>query len=150
MFGLGKKKHDLAPRYALLKVHGAQALTDGRVDYTIDVNTPRGTREGIVYTWDASDDHPLTGMLTEWRRKNPRFKPAPAGPVIVPVSDVKLEAARRIRQIIPRWKMERAVSGGKPIPPADRKAAQAVRDASNRIEKMNPLPADFTDDRYWR
>jgi hypothetical protein len=136
------------PRYVLLAVHGAQATQDGRVDYDIEARTPKRDRMRMPYTYDPTDAHPLTLALTEWRAAHPNHAIAPADSVTV--EQVKQEAARRIRALIPRWKMERALSGGKAIPAADQKAAQAVRNASDRIEKMNPIPADYTNDRYWR
>lgn len=72
--------------------------------------------------------------------------PAPATPTI---AHVRAEAAGRIEQAMPRWMIDREVSGGKPVPEPIKAHAAAIRAASDRLEAMDPVPADFADDRWW-
>jgi hypothetical protein len=126
---------------------------DGAMDLRIEVILP-GTKlpELLPFTYRPSETGeigPVEAQIAEWLAAHRRFKPTPVDFPAVTAAEVKLEAQRRIREIIPRFKVERAISGGKAISEEDQKAAQAVRDASNRIEKLNPIPADFREDWYW-
>lgn len=63
-------------------------------------------------------------------------------------ADVKAEAARRLSDI--DWRVERAIDqhdadGERRL----RALRQLIRDRSNVIEQMTPIPADYTDDRHW-
>lgn len=150
MLGLKKKiKQADRPQRLLLGVVSGEHLPDGRIDFVVDIEIS-GVKKRVPYTYEAGDPDPITVQLTDWLKRNAKIAAAlPYRETVVTSEDVKREAARRIRLLVPRWKMERALTGGKPIPAADQKAAQAVRDASDRIEKMNPIPVDYTDDRYW-
>ena len=63
---------------------------------------------------------------------------------------VKAEAARRITATGIGWMVEREVSGGAPIPQVVKDACALIRERSNAIETRDPIPQDFTDDKYWR
>lgn len=65
------------------------------------------------------------------------------------VADVKAEAARRIEAIMPRWMVDREVSGGEAIPEAIKQAVAAIRARSDEIEAMQPIPHDLTQDALW-
>lgn len=65
-------------------------------------------------------------------------------------SEVKAEAARRIAETGVGWMVEREVSGGAPIPQAVKDACALIRERSNAIEMLDPIPYDLTDDKYWR
>ena len=65
-------------------------------------------------------------------------------------TDVKAEAARRIAETGIGWMVEREVSGGAPIPQAVKDACALIRERSNAIETLDPIPPDLTDDKYWR
>src|SRR4051812_27136412 len=83
---------------------------------------------------------------------------------------IKAEAARRIEGIMPDYEQRNALALGQETTqlygadpadwPAERKAIndgiqakwaaiKAIRAASNRIEQIKPIPADFRDDTYW-
>ncbi len=70
------------------------------------------------------------------------------GPRIAAVM-VKREAARRLAPT--DWMALRALESGEVAALADEVRAEraTIRAASNRIEKMKPIPADFRDDKYW-
>ena len=146
---LKQKIKQAEPKRRLLAVKSGERLEDGRIDFDLEVEIG-GVRRNYPYTYDVADDDPITVQLTEWLRRNKttadRF---PLRRTVVSANDVKQEAARRIRRIIPQWKIERALTGGKPVAAADQKAAQAVRDASDRLERMSPIPSDYTDDKHW-
>lgn len=74
---------------------------------------------------------------------------APYDPPAVTADQVKAEAGRRIELVMPAWMVARHVSGGKPIPPEVADAAEAIRSASGTLEAMEPIPADYTDDKWW-
>jgi len=69
--------------------------------------------------------------------------------VITP-EQVKAEAYKRICGIIPAWMIEREVTGGKPIPEDLKKKAQKIRDKCEALEKMSPIPVNYTAQKYWR
>lgn len=140
-----------SPRTRLKSVVQAGAYADGRIDMVIEAVLPGATvARRLPYTYDRRRPDGVTAQIEEWLKRNRTFK---IGTMVAPpvtVQEVKDEAARRIRAIIPRWKIERAVSGGKPIATADQKAAEAIREASNRLERQSPIPADYADDRHWK
>lgn len=67
----------------------------------------------------------------------------------VTAADVKAEAAQRIEAIMPRWMIDRQVSGGTPIPDELKTRAEAIRAASNRLERLKLIPTDYREDRHW-
>lgn len=69
--------------------------------------------------------------------------------VITP-EQVKAEASRRIEEVIPHWMIEREVTGGKAIPDSLKKQAQKIRDKSDALEGMSPIPVNYTAQKYWR
>ena len=92
-----------------------------------------------------------------------------AAKVIPPVTPqaVKDEARRRILAIAPEWKQHNLTAEatalaekGRDTWSADELAAwnntqtirrqiNDIRQASNRIEALNPIPSDFEDDKHW-
>lgn len=74
----------------------------------------------------------------------PKLKP------VVTVEMVRAEAALRIEEAMPRWMIDRQVSGGSPIPEAAKAAASAIRVRSAEIEALRPIPEDFRSDIYWQ
>lgn len=68
----------------------------------------------------------------------------------VSIDAVKTEASRRIASTGLGWMVEREVSGGAPIPQVVKDACALIRERSNAIETLDPIPHDFTDDKYWR
>lgn len=65
--------------------------------------------------------------------------------VVLPYQ-VKAEAERRIiAEFGPPWKQINAIRAG-----ADLSGIDLIRDASNRIEAMGPIPLDFKDHKYWK
>jgi hypothetical protein len=144
-----KTKRNDRPSRLLLGVRGGEHLPDGRIDFDLDVEI-NGVKKRYPYTYDPADSDPITIQLTEWLRRNKGTAAKfPVRKIVVSTGDVKREAERRIRAVIPRWKIERSVTGGEPISAADREAAQAIRDASNRLERQSPIPLDYTDDKHW-
>lgn len=76
------------------------------------------------------------------------------GPVTVPVPErvvtaaqVKAHAGRLLSYT--DWVVVKALDTGEPADPAVIAKRHAVRAASNQIEAMDPIPADFTDPKYW-
>ncbi len=68
-------------------------------------------------------------------------------PVIQP-EWVKAEAARRLTDF--DWRVQRAIDQRDAAEELRLRALrQSIRDASNAIEAMSPIPHDFTDDRRW-
>lgn len=73
--------------------------------------------------------------------------PKPAVAVVVTPGQVKAHAGRILSYS--DWYVTRDLEGGGSVPDAMLAYRQAVRDASNAIEAMEPIPADFTDPKYW-
>lgn len=131
------------------------------ISATIDGMTYSGIPASLEKTFKR---HPYTDEVTEefyWSSGN-RFRQMIADeyenkgidiPVFVPdpihINQIKAEAAKRIEQILPTWMAIRAISGGSDISQDIKDAAQRIRDASNALEQMNPIPQDYTDDKYW-
>jgi hypothetical protein len=66
---------------------------------------------------------------------------------LVTPSHVKAEAQRRIEERYPLWRqMNILAEGGSPEMTL---WIAGVRTASNRIEAMTPIPADYEDPKYW-
>ena len=61
--------------------------------------------------------------------------------------DVKAWAGRLLSYS--DWIAVKAMDTGEPADPAILAKRQAIRDASNALEAMSPIPTDFTDARYW-
>lgn len=74
---------------------------------------------------------------------------APAATIAAPVTPeaVKAAAARRLRRT--DWMAIRAIEGGTPVPPEVLEERARIRERSNAIEAMSPIPHDFDDARYW-
>jgi hypothetical protein len=68
----------------------------------------------------------------------------PDPPAPVAAWEVKAEAERRILSRFPLWKQLNMIRAGEDLSEID-----AIRAASNRIERMDPIPLDFRDDKYW-
>jgi hypothetical protein len=72
---------------------------------------------------------------------------APAAIVVTP-AEVKAHARRLLRDT--DWLVVRAMEdGAKPMPEAVRKQRAAIRARSAVIEAMQPIPADYQDQKYW-
>ncbi|ODA67687.1 hypothetical protein A7A08_01722 [Methyloligella halotolerans] len=65
------------------------------------------------------------------------------------IEAVKGEAQRRISAVMPRWMIDREISGGTAVPREAKDAAAVIRERSNELEAMSPIPPDFTADIYW-
>lgn len=73
--------------------------------------------------------------------------PKPAEVRVVTPLEVKAHAGRLLSYT--DWVVVKALDTGEPADPAILAKRQAIRDASNAIEAMEPIPADFTDPKYW-
>lgn len=102
------------------------------------------------YTWNPDEHYDNSWNLWLWFYEHPDFPIADYVPPPVTVEMVKGEAARRIGEAIPRWMIEREMTGGEPIPQGRKEAAALIRAKSNEIEAMSPIPQDFTDNKYWQ
>jgi hypothetical protein len=67
-----------------------------------------------------------------------------------PADQVRAEAGRRITAQWPLWKQNNVLMAGDAAEIAAMRAAiNAIREASNRLEAMDPVPDDFADDKHW-
>lgn len=66
---------------------------------------------------------------------------------VVTALEVKAHAGRLLSYT--DWVVVRELDTGSPADPAILDKRQAIRAASNAIEAMDPIPADFTDPKYW-
>ena len=66
------------------------------------------------------------------------------------IAGIKAEARRRIEATGLPWMVEREVSGGDPVPQTVKDQAAAIRAASDALEAMDPIPADYADDGHWQ
>jgi len=122
---------------------------DGWLDLSIEADIGNGT-ETLPYTYAPGESHGLGPQVAAWLAANPGLKPAPYALQPVGRDAVKKEAARRIAETGIGWMVEREVSGGALIPQAVKDACALIRERSNAIETLSPIPHDFTDDKYWR
>lgn len=118
---------------------------------------------GLPY--HVTSDDPLFGLACEAGKLAPM---EPAVPQFVPsANDVKAEAERRIIAICPEWKQRNLIAqavmlqhkGHDKWTAEDRAAwnagqalwekIAAIRAASDVIETMDPIPADYTAFGYW-
>lgn len=73
--------------------------------------------------------------------------PKPAEVRTVTPQEVKAHAGRLLRYT--DWVIVKAFDTGEAADPEIVANRQAIRDASNRLEAISPIPADFTDPKYW-
>jgi hypothetical protein len=73
--------------------------------------------------------------------------PKPIEIRVVSPLEVKAHAGRLLSYS--DWVVVRAMDTGEAADPAIIATRQAIRDASNALEAMEPIPADFTDPKYW-
>jgi hypothetical protein len=73
--------------------------------------------------------------------------PKPAEVKVVTPLEVKAMAGRLLSYT--DWVVVKALDTGEPADPAITAKRQAIRDASNALEAMSPIPVDFTDPKYW-
>ena len=73
--------------------------------------------------------------------------PKPAQAIVVTAAEVKTYAGRLLSYT--DWYVTRQQEGGADIPADILTYRQAVRQASNDIEAMSPIPADFRNPQYW-
>lgn len=73
--------------------------------------------------------------------------PKPAEARLVDPAEVKSHAGRLLRPT--DWVVVRAFDTGEPADEAIIAKRQAIREASNALEAMSPIPPDFTDPKYW-
>jgi len=65
----------------------------------------------------------------------------------IKISNGSREAIRLLRKGEANWTQEAATSAAQ-LDQADQ-AVEAIRAASNALEAMDPVPKDYTDDKYW-
>ena len=73
--------------------------------------------------------------------------PKPTSNRIVTDLEVKAHAGRLLSYT--DWVVVRAVDTGEPADPNILARRQAIRNASDALEAMDPIPSDFTDPMYW-
>lgn len=73
--------------------------------------------------------------------------PKPVEVRTVTAAEVKAHAGRLLSYT--DWVVVKALDTGEPADPEIVANRQAIRDASNALEAMSPIPADFTDPKYW-
>jgi hypothetical protein len=73
--------------------------------------------------------------------------PKPQEARLVTALEVKAHAGRLLSYT--DWVVVRALDTGTPADPEIISKRQAIRDASNALEAMDPIPADFLDPKYW-
>jgi hypothetical protein len=130
-------------------ISATYTAVDGWLDLSIEADLGNGP-ETLPFTYAPGDANGLGPQVAAWLAANPGLEPAPHMPSLVSADAVKFEAARRIAETGIGWMVEREVSGGAPIPQAIKDACALIRERSNDIETLDPIPRDFTDDKYWR
>lgn len=131
--------------------------------YTVmDAETGRFIRHGQVPARDFQkastkpNEIVIQGEFSEKKMVDPESM-ASGNPVLVdappnPVHPhkVRVEARHRINRKYPDW-MQRniLIEGDKDELDKMRRYIQRVRDMSNVLERLDPIPQDFRDDKYW-
>ncbi|MCA1440696.1 hypothetical protein I6F07_10785 [Ensifer sp. IC4062] len=63
--------------------------------------------------------------------------------------NVRVEAERRIKAIgYEQWRV-RSLATGSPIPSSIQYLKIQIEFVAEKLELLNPIPGDFTDDKYW-
>ncbi|MBP1882238.1 hypothetical protein [Sinorhizobium mexicanum] len=62
---------------------------------------------------------------------------------------IRAEAERRIEATgYEQWRV-RSLATGTPIPRSIRYLKMQIEFVAGKLEQLNPIPGDFTDDKYW-
>ncbi|MFD2343003.1 hypothetical protein GHK62_16095 [Sinorhizobium terangae] len=62
---------------------------------------------------------------------------------------IRAEADRRIKATgYEQWRV-RSLATGSPIPKSIQFSKMQIEFVAEKLEQLNPIPGDFTDDRYW-
>jgi hypothetical protein len=118
------------------KVLGAGKSTNAAI---IELTRDRLTAGQALYVGEID---PKTTFL-------PGGVPTPKPPeirVVTPL-EVKAHAGRLLSYT--DWVVVKAIDTGESADPNIIAKRQAIREASDAIESMEPIPADFTDPKYW-
>ena len=108
---------------------------------------------------NGPDDHPgqwwIDGLLiagasseAEARAILDASAAAPGDPAVSPAA-VKAEAQRRILEAVPEWRQRNALAAGQAEAAAAWAPINAIRAASDALEAMDPIPADYAADHHW-
>jgi len=116
--------------------------------------SPAPSQVGQLATTGADTFDGATVQETATYSPDPNYV-AP-DPVANMIKAIKEEAGRRISDVIPRWKIDRAMMGGKVLDPIDVETVAAIRAKSDVLEAMvSTMGADAlmvfdpTDDTAW-
>lgn len=124
-------------------------------DWTYFDPATRRARQHISAPREPEPIAGLVGVPGRWPAEEYRLgedgqvvlDPVAAAPAAPTAALVKREAARRLA--FTDWMVLRATEGGTPVPDAVTAQRTAIRAASNALEAMEPIPADYGDDRWW-
>lgn len=62
---------------------------------------------------------------------------------------IRAEAERRIKATgYEQWRV-RSLATGSPIPSSIQYLKMQIEFVASKLEELNPMPGDFTDDKYW-
>ncbi|MCA1493797.1 hypothetical protein [Sinorhizobium alkalisoli] len=75
-------------------------------------------------------------------------KASETGPV-TSQTGIRAEAERRIRATGYEQYRVRSLATGRPIPSSIRYLKMQIEFVADKLEQLNPIPHDFTDDKYW-
>jgi hypothetical protein len=135
------RRADRSVDFSVIDIETGSVLRSGTSQFR-DLQAQAGPGEAVI----EGRINDLTHRVT-FDAFGPRVvrRPAPNRTV----EDVRSEAGRRIEARYPVWRQLNAMAeGGEPVVKM-RAFIDALRAASNRIERMTPIPFDFTDDKYW-
>lgn len=114
---------------------------------TADLGDDAGPQQ-MPYGWAAGDPYGLGPQLDAWFAANPNFPVGSYTPPVISADQVDVETNRRMTLVTADAMMRFQVLGSA-IPASVKTAAQAIDAAGVALKAMQPIPADYTDDKWW-
>lgn len=114
---------------------------------TADLDDGAGA-QSLPYGWLAGDPHGLGPQIDAWMAAHPDFPIADYVPPAISADQVDAETSRRMT-LASADSMMRLQVLGTPIPASVKTMAQAIDAAGAALKIANPIPVDYTDDKYW-
>lgn len=121
---------------------GLYALT-----VTADLGDDNGS-QSLPYGWASGDPHGLGPQIDAWMTAHPDFPIADYVPPVITADQVDVETNRRMTLVTADAMMRFQVLGSA-ISSSVKTAAQAIDAAGAALKAVQPIPVDYTDDKWW-
>lgn len=134
----------------LISVDSAKKTAiDGAISLMITADLEDGAgNQSLPYGWVVGDPHGLGPDVDAWMAAHPDFPVADYVPPVISPDEVDIETNRRMTLVTADAMMRFQVLGSA-IPASVRTAAQAIDAAGVALKAVQPIPVDYTDDKWW-